>query len=257
MNYYKNYIDYIAYVKTKNRKKLNKKDKEYVYYENHHIIPRCMGGNNDDKNLVLLTAREHFLAHYLLVKIYKNTEYYGKLSLAFFQFTYRKNKNGQQSRIYNSKLYDYCRKNLDLSLSEDRKNKISETRKKHEIGLGEKNPFYGRKHSQETIQKMKKSQHKRVNSENYINPWSKPRTQKEKEFLSKLKKGTKLSKNTKNNIKLGIQNSKFLDNMRTANKGKHWYTNGNTNVFLKESEQVPEGYYLGRVILSERHSSNN
>jgi len=156
MNYYKNYIEYIDFVKTKNRKKFDKNDKEYVYYENHHIIPKCVGGDDNSQNLVLLTAREHFLAHYLLVKIYKNTEFYGRLSLAFFQFTCRKNKNGQQNRIYNSRLYDYCKKNLDLSLSEDRKKKISETRKKYKIGSGEKNPFYGRKHSQESIKKMKK-----------------------------------------------------------------------------------------------------
>ena len=38
------------------------------YYEVHHIIPRCMGGTDDDNNLVKLTAREHFVAHQLLVK---------------------------------------------------------------------------------------------------------------------------------------------------------------------------------------------
>lgn len=39
------------------------------YYENHHIIPRCMSGKDDDFNLVLLTPEEHYLAHLLLVKI--------------------------------------------------------------------------------------------------------------------------------------------------------------------------------------------
>lgn len=39
------------------------------YYETHHIIPRCLGGTDDKNNLVKLTAREHFVAHYLLVKI--------------------------------------------------------------------------------------------------------------------------------------------------------------------------------------------
>lgn len=42
------------------------------YVEKHHIIPRCMGGTDDPNNLVYLTAREHFVAHQLLVKIYKN-----------------------------------------------------------------------------------------------------------------------------------------------------------------------------------------
>jgi len=40
------------------------------YKENHHIVPKCIGGSNKSDNLVDLTAREHFLAHWLLVKIY-------------------------------------------------------------------------------------------------------------------------------------------------------------------------------------------
>ena len=40
------------------------------YTESHHIIPRCMNGTDDKDNLVDLTAREHFIAHLLLLKIY-------------------------------------------------------------------------------------------------------------------------------------------------------------------------------------------
>lgn len=57
MDYEKNYYDYINYVKNIDRK--------LDYSEIHHIIPRCLGGSNDKSNLVVLTAREHFLAHYL------------------------------------------------------------------------------------------------------------------------------------------------------------------------------------------------
>ena len=35
-------------------------------YENHHIIPRSLGGPDDSSNIVILTFDEHFLAHYLL-----------------------------------------------------------------------------------------------------------------------------------------------------------------------------------------------
>lgn len=49
------------------------------YKERHHIIPRCMGGSDDPDNLVDLTAREHFVAHQLLVKIYPTN---GKLIYA-------------------------------------------------------------------------------------------------------------------------------------------------------------------------------
>lgn len=49
------------------------------YTEKHHIIPRCMGGKDDSENIVILTGREHFIAHQLLVKIYPGN---GKLIYA-------------------------------------------------------------------------------------------------------------------------------------------------------------------------------
>lgn len=41
-----------------------------VYMERHHIVPRALGGGNQKSNLVSLTAREHFVAHLLLARIY-------------------------------------------------------------------------------------------------------------------------------------------------------------------------------------------
>ena len=40
------------------------------YVEKHHIIPKCMNGTNEPNNLVKLTAREHFLVHWLLHEMY-------------------------------------------------------------------------------------------------------------------------------------------------------------------------------------------
>lgn len=37
------------------------------YFEKHHIIPQSLGGSNKIDNLVALTAREHYIAHLLLV----------------------------------------------------------------------------------------------------------------------------------------------------------------------------------------------
>ena len=44
----------------------NRLKSEDIYYENHHIVPRCLGGTNDSENLVLLTAKEHYVVHHLL-----------------------------------------------------------------------------------------------------------------------------------------------------------------------------------------------
>lgn len=40
------------------------------YTETHHIVPRCMGGDDLKENLVKLTPEEHYVAHQLLVKMY-------------------------------------------------------------------------------------------------------------------------------------------------------------------------------------------
>lgn len=67
------------------------------YYEKHHIIPKSMGGSDDDSNLISLTPREHFIAHWLLWRIYKNKE----MAFAFYAMVnMAKNQEVKSSRIY-------------------------------------------------------------------------------------------------------------------------------------------------------------
>jgi hypothetical protein len=65
-----------------------------------------MGGLDSEENLVKLTAREHFLIHWILVEIYRGTEYYSKLSHAW-NCMCRVTK-GQESRIVNSRYFKYA-----------------------------------------------------------------------------------------------------------------------------------------------------
>lgn len=46
------------------------RQKPSVYTESHHMIPKSLGGSDEQSNLVDLTAREHFIAHLLLSKMY-------------------------------------------------------------------------------------------------------------------------------------------------------------------------------------------
>lgn len=41
------------------------------YTEKHHIIPKSIGGSDLKENLVCLSAREHFVCHYLLTKMFQ------------------------------------------------------------------------------------------------------------------------------------------------------------------------------------------
>ena len=72
------------------------------YYEKHHILPRSLGGDNSKTNIVKLTAREHFICHYLLMKIYDGSSHY-KMAKAFMMM---KGNSCKQQRYMNSILYE-------------------------------------------------------------------------------------------------------------------------------------------------------
>jgi len=74
------------------------------YTEVHHIQPRCLHGTDDKHNLIELSLREHFLAHWLLWKAYPD---YLPICSAFLQMN-NKNPNtvkGFQGRI-TSRVYE-------------------------------------------------------------------------------------------------------------------------------------------------------
>jgi hypothetical protein len=51
-------------------RQMQRESKRQVGYELHHIFPSSLGGSAEKSNLVLLTYREHYVAHWLLTKIY-------------------------------------------------------------------------------------------------------------------------------------------------------------------------------------------
>jgi hypothetical protein len=53
--------------------------------ERHHIIPKSCGGSNLPTNLVMLTPREHFVCHLLLVKMVNGRDVY-KMVAALVRF---------------------------------------------------------------------------------------------------------------------------------------------------------------------------
>ena len=133
MNYYKIYNQLILRAKKENRKK-----GEGVYYERHHIIPRCIGGTDDDDNLVLLTAREHFIVHKLLCEIHPNNK---SLIYAYWQMCNRQ-ESSRMRRNYNISSHEYDRvrqllseivknRKTGVSLSVETKRKMSQAKLGH------------------------------------------------------------------------------------------------------------------------------
>jgi flagellar biosynthesis GTPase FlhF len=173
MDYQKIYNDLISKARSENRVK-----GKGVYYERHHIIPRCLGGEGnlaskkEHPNLVLLTAREHFIAHKLLYFIYtKNI----KIARAFWAMISNKSKGRNykvSSREYaelqeiaaksisgkNNPLFkmvknpftnpDFIKKN-----SERQKNRVRTSEERKKISESKK----GKKATEETKQKMSKT----------------------------------------------------------------------------------------------------
>lgn len=69
-----------------------------LYMERHHITPKCMGGSNRIENLVYLTAREHFVAHRLLARLYSGV--HGLVYAAYMMSSNGRTKNVKCSRAY-------------------------------------------------------------------------------------------------------------------------------------------------------------
>ena len=103
------------------------------YFEKHHIVPKCLGGTNYKSNLILLTNREHYIAHWLLTKIYPKLH---KLAYAIFRMSHDNQNNyiGHNSRKYQLLKRQYSK-----------------------INCGENHPCYGKKHSEDTKRKMSES----------------------------------------------------------------------------------------------------
>ena len=93
MNYNKHYELLITRSIASNRQK-----NTGMYYEQHHILPECMGGLNIPTNLVLLTAREHFIAHILLVKIYP--DHHGLIYAVNKMCRFNKRQDRSKNRMY-------------------------------------------------------------------------------------------------------------------------------------------------------------
>ena len=89
------------------------------YTECHHIIPKSLGGSDNQSNLVNLLAREHFICHLLLTKIYQEgTTEWIKMIKAFMRMY---SKNCFQHRYSNNKWYEYLRINFSKAQSLNQK----------------------------------------------------------------------------------------------------------------------------------------
>ncbi len=128
------------------------------YTERHHIIPKSLGGSNKKENIAILTAREHFVCHWLLTKMVDKDSLL-KMQRAVWRMLVR---GSDFQKRYKPNSYTY--ENLRLKYGFLRKGTVT---------------------SKETKEKISKANTGRV-------AWNKgiPRTKEERELMSKKRKET-------------------------------------------------------------------
>lgn len=154
------------------------------YHERHHITPKCMGGTNEENNLIDLFAREHFIAHKMLAQenpdnrkllaawwrmcnwqdrdkeFYEPTpEEYEEARIAFV-----KSISGENNPFYGKNLSDEHKQKISKAnkgkiFSIEHCKKISESR------IGINNPNYGKSPSEETRIKISNANKGKIVSE--------------------------------------------------------------------------------------------
>ena len=165
MNYRRAYNNLMTSRFLMKERRVSDKKNLSLYFEKHHIIPKSLGGKPSrgvfSENIVLLTAREHFIAHWLLWLIYRNRS----MAYAFISMT-RQTITNKQQRYYSSRGYEIARLAFsDVNKGEGNhmygkpsinkgKNVSNEQKLKQSIAmkgkyLGKDNPFFNKKHSLE------------------------------------------------------------------------------------------------------------
>jgi hypothetical protein len=177
--------------------------------EEHHIIPKSLGGNDDSSNLVKLSPKAHFICHWLLTKMLTNRNEQEKMYYAF-NFMLLKPKDLKQRRYYPcSRVYEIARKYMYMNNPNNHsgvRKKISDSRKK---------------------------------------AWQNP-TQSMIDGIEKMRK-SKTGKPSKNKgiygvHKASMETKKLLSEQR---RGRKWFNDGEKSYFI-HPENAKNEYKLGR-----------
>ena len=124
-----------------------------VYVEKHHIVPKSLGGSNLSTNLVSLTAREHFLCHWMLTKmtIGKSRQ---SMVFALRMLKAASGKHRRHQSPIASRVYESIRAEHSKYLSDLLKGRVVSIETKQKMSIAAKNksvnPFEGRSHTAET-----------------------------------------------------------------------------------------------------------
>jgi len=169
------------------------------YHENHHILPKSLGGTDIPANIVKLTPEEHYLAHQLLVKIYEKSgdegayakmlhalnlmsgksnlqrknKYYGWIRRKVSEYR-RGRKHTEESKLQNSQTL----KNRYAVMPHHLKGKTLSAEHKEKVKQALKNRKFSEEHKLKISQSlMGKKKNRTVDTSGKNNPSYKPYSQ--------------------------------------------------------------------------------
>ena len=217
------------------------------YTEKHHILPVCMGGSNAKGNLVRLTSREHFIAHWLLYKIHETPAMARAWNIVLVE--------GRGQERYKTASVKYARKHLSAIMKVWVKNNhprgmLGKVHSKNSLDLISKNSRSKEIHGKQVYQYS-------LNG-NFLCGWDCVADVNRDMFpnipASRGNIGSAATNEAKCKQYKGYQWRWYYKEVISAyQKPKFkWFTNPNTGDMTKiniNHQQIPDGYILGRTYL--------
>lgn len=208
------------------------KDQQGEYLEKHHIVPRCLGGGDDPSNLVFLTARAHFIAHWLLHKIYPEDI---KVAQAF---AVMRHGSRFHKRTFTSHGFSAAKKAHSMETS---------YRMTHSNPM--RSPAVVEKISKAKTGVALSSEVKKKVSEAKLGVSTGPRDEKFKRLVRGVEYyDPSCMRTVRYKIHLGETPPAHWVKGRAIREKSVWATNGVTNVKVKAGGEMPFGYVQGRTL---------
>jgi hypothetical protein len=196
-----------------------------------------MGGTNEVKNLILLTAKEHFVAHLLLVKM---TEGVNRQKLVF-AFIKMNSKNSFQQRTH-ARSYQFFKLAYAHHLKGLNKGKPKSPEMRHKLSMTNTGHIV----TPETRKKISLSNKGRPAHPNTVAAAKlkgKKHSPETKMKMAVAALGHTLSMDSRN--KISRANKGKLLGSNHPGYGKIWYNDGAINVRIDPHDVVPKGFKRG------------
>ena len=191
------------------------------YSESHHIIPESLGGPDTAENLAKLTAREHFICHWLLVKITVGEDRYKMINALRMM---RAEKKGQKR--YKTKITARVYATLKEEYSVLQSQRVS----------GENNPMWGKTQSDKAKALISQKNTGKKLTEKQIEKQKAAQTgRKRAPFSDEWRSNMSKSKQGENNNRYGVE---VLDSTRQKIREKATGRKQSAETIQKKADAV-------------------